>query len=297
MTEIRDAVNGIVKSVTERERTDVRLPPLMVAIIVAAYIVVVIYYISQLYSKYDSVPLPQIFTLTALFTVGAGLLIAIFHLLMSRNNNHLRREAELRMHMIEYAEACNFSCGADLSPYTEKLRMIDADIRDKEIFESDRVKLIVLILPLLIGALLIALIGKTDVFITIVCGSFGVSLLLAIIISPTITTFPMMHELRNLVFYKEWNKDVAPILGLSSEPVERTIGYRSFWLSLILTIVTVGFFAVFWIYAMFRDMNAHFEEQWYFEDSLLKDIREKEIAIRDEGVQRGRNYVLEDQWA
>ena len=39
---------------------------------------------------------------------------------------------------------------------------------------------------------------------------------------------------------------------------------------LILTVVTCGFAAVYWLYRIFKDYNQHFERQWKLEDDLLR---------------------------
>jgi len=39
---------------------------------------------------------------------------------------------------------------------------------------------------------------------------------------------------------------------------------------LILTIVTCGFAAVYWLYRIFNDYNQHFKRQWKLEDELLR---------------------------
>jgi hypothetical protein len=39
---------------------------------------------------------------------------------------------------------------------------------------------------------------------------------------------------------------------------------------LILTIVTCGFGAVYWLYRIFNDYNQHFKRQWKLEDELLR---------------------------
>jgi len=39
---------------------------------------------------------------------------------------------------------------------------------------------------------------------------------------------------------------------------------------LILTIVTCGFAAVYWLYRIFNDYNQHFKKQWKLEDELLR---------------------------
>ena len=295
MDEIRAAANDIVTAVTMRERTDVRLPPMMVAFIVLSYIAVLLYYASTLYGSYDTVPLPQLFTLAALFTIGAGLLIAIFYLLINRDSNHSAREANLRTAMIRYAESMNVVCGADLINGIQRMKETDEMIRSNEKSGKGGLHLMLILVPIAVGLTIMVLTGDTDRFTDIVCWSYGASLALAVLMTPSIITFPRRHEAAALGFFDAWC-GIAPSLGLSDEKMKVTIGCRSFWASLILTVATVGIFALFWLYALFDDMNRHFDEQWYFEDTLLKGIRDKENNFRRDGVPRGVNYVLEDNW-
>ena len=42
---------------------------------------------------------------------------------------------------------------------------------------------------------------------------------------------------------------------------------------LILTIVTCGFAAVYWLYRIFNDYNQHFKRQWKLEDNILRFLK------------------------
>ena len=56
-------------------------------------------------------------------------------------------------------------------------------------------------------------------------------------------------------------------------PSWRTLPERSFFLYLILTIVTFGLFGIYWFYVLLKDLNEHFPVQWQFEDQFVREMR------------------------
>jgi uncharacterized protein DUF4234 len=64
-------------------------------------------------------------------------------------------------------------------------------------------------------------------------------------------------------------------LGIGKHPVtvEQVVGERSYPLYLLITLVTLGFFGIYWNYTFFKDGNAHFLEHRRFEDQLMSVIR------------------------
>jgi hypothetical protein len=64
-------------------------------------------------------------------------------------------------------------------------------------------------------------------------------------------------------------------LGIGRHPVvvEQVVPDRSFALYLVLTIVTLGFFEIYWAYVRIKDGNDHFLEHDRFEDQLVGLIR------------------------
>jgi hypothetical protein len=64
-------------------------------------------------------------------------------------------------------------------------------------------------------------------------------------------------------------------LGIGKHPVtvEQVVGERSYGLYLLLSIVTLGFWGIYWNYTFFKDGNNHFREHQRFEDQLMSVIR------------------------
>lgn len=55
---------------------------------------------------------------------------------------------------------------------------------------------------------------------------------------------------------------------------ESLVPNRNFWVYLLLTIVTLGFFGFYWTYVLFSDPNKHFEQQAFVEDQMVSYLRE-----------------------
>jgi len=276
--EIREAANRMIGSITEREGTDIRIPPAMVALIMIIYIAVTIYYVASIYSRYDIIPIQQMFTMTALFTIGAALVIAIMYTLITRNRRHSEREAKLRAALIEYTELNDQVCGYDLSQYAATMRKADEVLREYESTDG-RHTVIPIFIPVFISLVLLCINDLRQHMIPIITVTFVLALFLSVQINPELTRFPKRHDDGSAIFYETF-EEAAPFLDLRVGEYTRIIGYRSFWVFIILSIVTLGIFLVYWVYLMFRDMNMHFDMQWAYEDTLFVSIRKKEKGIK-----------------
>lgn len=292
----KETANGIILNIARREKSDTFVPPSMIAVVLLAYVAVVGYYSVELYRRYTvPMPLAQMFGLIALFSIGVGLIMAIFYILMSRNVRHSERERELRHLMIAYAEANSRVCGADLSGDIAALNDIDGRIDAEEDARFNPRKLLWICVPAVIGMFMLVFTGTEKYALWIVAACYALSFITAMLLAPGITVFPHDHEKRTAEFYDRFG-GTAECLGLKTVRYEKRIGYRSFWLFLALTVVTLGVFLVYWAFLTFDDMNRHFSEQWHYEDSLFISIRETEVYFVENNVRRGKDYKLEDHW-
>lgn len=81
------------------------------------------------------------------------------------------------------------------------------------------------------------------------------------------------HEEHEQVFLIEaisLAKGLGLELNLNDFAVTKKFAFDRY---LVLTIVTFGFAAVYWLYRVFNDYNRHFKQQWKLEDELLKFFR------------------------
>ncbi|MGH2924729.1 MAG: DUF4234 domain-containing protein [Solirubrobacterales bacterium] len=75
--------------------------------------------------------------------------------------------------------------------------------------------------------------------------------------------------------YIEKASAVLNKLGIGRHPVvvEQVVLDRSYPLYLFLSVITIGFFGIYWNYVLIRDPNEHFLEHDRFEDQLMSLIR------------------------
>lgn len=289
--EIRDATNRILESIADRESTDIRIPPSMIALIMISYVVVTVYYVTSVYSKYDYIPPQQMFTMAALFAIGAALVIAMMYTLTTRNTKHCRRETKLRESLIEYAELNNHICGYDLTGQIEKMKETNNSIKRDESMDR-RPSVIPILIPVIISLVLLCFANLREHLIPIIAACYIIALVISVLINPNLTRFPRQHDLRSKEFY-QWFDSIAAFLGIEDCQYVTTIGPRSFWLFLFLSVITAGLFLIFWVYLMFRDMNRHFDMQWAYEDNIFRSVRKREKGIKMGIARRGKDYTLE----
>jgi len=81
------------------------------------------------------------------------------------------------------------------------------------------------------------------------------------------------HERREDWFFGELNRTFAA-MGINITLPQRLspIPDRSLIVYIILTIVTLGFFGVYWVYVLISDPNNHFRYQSMVEDTTLAQV-------------------------
>ncbi len=83
-----------------------------------------------------------------------------------------------------------------------------------------------------------------------------------------------VHDRRNAAFYSSARKALSKLGFKPGPPYSAwTLPERSFWLYLLLSIVTVGIFTFYWWYSLLKDPNEHFKVQWQFEDNLMSTLQ------------------------
>ncbi|NLL94405.1 MAG: hypothetical protein GX224_01405 [Thermoplasmatales archaeon] len=295
MSERRVAANEIIEGILSRERTDIVLPPAMVAFVVLTYVAIAIAYVAEVVKTHGAdIPPAQTFGLSAIYLIGNGLVLAVFYLLITRNRWHSKRESGLRKSLIRYAEACNLSCGADITPQIARLKAADAEVDAVDESKLAGRKMAYALIPMAFGSMVLAAVDTAQNAIWVFVFLYGVSLLILLAMAPSVTEFPRHHEMAAIGFAEEF-RHVAPFLGISAVPHGRTMGYRSFWLFVVLTALTAGFFVAAWAYLAFRDMNWHFTVQWRYEDEILRSVRDKEVSVAS--ASDAELYTLEGMWA
>ena len=289
----RTAANRIIESIADREKTDIKLQPSLVSLVIAIYLAVTIYYVTSVYSRYEIIPIQQMFTVAALFTIGGALVISIMLSLSTRNRKHAEREGRLRSALIDYCIANDHSCGYDLSANIERMKDKDEELNRMYDGLVSGPSLFLIAVPIVVSLVLIMLPALKDHAIGIMSVCYGIAMCISLFVTPVITTFPRRHEMLSEEYYHEF-EEISGYLGMDGLRYETTIGYRSFWMFILFTVLSLGLFLIYWAYLMFKDMNGHFDMQWAYEDRIFRSVRGREMDIRLKGSKRGKDYLLED---
>jgi hypothetical protein len=271
------ACNRIILNITDRDRSDMILYPLMIAVVLVSYIAIFVYYTISVFERYSGMPpWEHMFGVLALLLMGISLILAVFYLLMVRSANHSRREADLRKALIDYVEFFGSRKGADVSQHVKNLKGLDERyLRDERIGNPKR-DILWVAAPGILGFMMMFIPQLEDHILLLISGCFLLSVIIALIVIPDVTTFGLKHDKRSLEFTSAFSNAVRP-LNMKVVPMSKSVGYRNFGVFAILTLITLGAFSVVWTYMIFGDMNKHFHEQWKFEDHLFRMVRDTEI--------------------
>jgi hypothetical protein len=271
------ACNRIILNITDRDRSDMILYPLMIAVVLVSYIAIFVYYTLSVFEKYSGMPpWEHMFGVLALLLMGISLILAVFYLLMVRSANHSKREADLRRALIDYVEFFGSRKGSDVSQHVKNLRGLDAKYLREEKIGNPKRDILWVAAPGIVGFLLMFIPQLESYILPLIAGCFFLSVVIALIVIPDVTTFGLKHDKRSLEFTSAFSNAVRP-LNMKIVPMSKSVGYRNFGVFAILTLITLGAFSIIWTYTIFGDMNKHFQEQWKFEDHLFRMVRDTEL--------------------
>ena len=271
------ACNRIIMNITDRDRSDMILYPLMIAVVLVSYIAIFVYYTMSVFGKYSGMPpWEHMFGVLALLLMGISLILAVFYLLMVRNANHSKREAELRKALIDYVEFFGSRKGADVSQHLKNLKGLDTKYLREERIGNPKRDILWVAAPGIVGFLMMFIPQLESFILPLIAACFFLSIVIALIVIPDVTTFGLKHDKRSMEFTSVFCNAVRP-LNVKLTPMSKSVGYRHFLIFAVLTLITLGAFSIVWTYTIFGDMNKHFQEQWKFEDHLFRMVRNTEM--------------------
>ncbi|MGN1045003.1 MAG: hypothetical protein ACI4Q9_03500 [Candidatus Methanomethylophilaceae archaeon] len=260
----RETVTKITKDVDRRNKTDIRIYPFMVFIVLVIFIVVSMYQVTQLVDKGSDVRLQS----TGVFVAGIGVVISIMYLLMSRRYSHEDRDLALMRDLMEYTKEEFDRYGIKEDHHINDMRSC---IKAESGLRSFRIRFAVSVAPAALGLLLMMFnpfsdeIFHTTIFLFVASLAINLMFLLGCIV------YPRKHE-KNFVKFSDAFVDAMCRCGIRVKGYEPVIGFRPTILFVILSVLTCGLFFAFWLYLSMRDMNRHLDEQWNFEDSVMDSI-------------------------
>jgi hypothetical protein len=167
--------------------------------------------------------------------------------LIRRRTEHFKRDRILREGLISYIRGAASERGIEGQMSTELATM--ATVHSEANGEEDEKS------PML--------------WIILSIITFG---LLGLYVSYFLTKDPHNHDVRQLAFMQQVQSSFSKLQKTIVFPFWRAMSGRSFFLYLVLTLLTGGLFALYWNYVLISDFNQHFKAQWQIEDQLVPNL-------------------------
>ena len=189
-------------------------------------------------------PLAGIGLTLGLTFVDLVLIVVFWYFLISRRNKHFKRDKAEREGLIEYLEHASATSGKSNEIATELATMntVNSEANTEEGEKS----------PVL------------WIILTII--TFGIAGLYVLYF---LTRDPYKHDSKQQSFMQQTQSALTKLGKTIVNPSWKALPSRSFFLYLILDIVTLGLFGFYWYYVLIKDFNDHFKTQWQLEDSIM----------------------------
>jgi uncharacterized membrane-anchored protein len=232
----------IQESVRARPQTDKILSPLWIlapvlGIVVALSLIVLAFFID---------PALVLGLIVAALFVPAIIFAVILYYLINRMTDHFVRESNLRRGVIQYlrAKAEQEGKGPSIASEIATMQSVHA-----EADASDGQK------PAVLWTILAVVVPIVGLYVLYF-----------------LTKYPYEHDARWRAFSQQVQAAGSKLGLITVAPSWKSIEKRSFFVYLILTVLTAGTFALYWYYVLIQDPNQHFRAQAQFEDVFLAAI-------------------------
>lgn len=285
--------NEIITNIYDRDRTDIMVEPVLVTVVLASYLLFTVSYAVSQLNRIQTLSENGVLAMhvATFLTLGLLIMMSIFFLLMSRNEKHSQREKELRMAMIRYLEELNHLRGRNLDGYIAQMRNIDSKITSRERPAPARKWGIIIVSPLLL--MVVSSFTDTAPLAVPVLGlALATSFIALVLTIRGVTNFAYNHEKAWMEFLTPFHKSLKDLQIAFPNKFEKQVGFRSFLVFLIASIVTGWLFMPIWAYLLFRDMNLHFRQQWIWENCLVRTLRNFETSREGLMMERVQDYDI-----
>ncbi len=251
--------------------------PLLLVISIIVFIIVIL---GEVFSYIFSLPAGALFSYPAfLRTIAVTVLVYsivafvlniviayMIYKLVKRRNTHFARQNFLYEDLTSAAEELATKKGVR-SDVSIGLNNLDRIAREARVYEPEKSAALWVILTLA---------GTSLPSATLLAAPTGAGLL------PLLAVLYVYYFLTKDFFWHERREDqfIRELLGaLSISGVQISLplrnpplSERSFALYIVLSIVTLGFFWVYWVYVLLIDPNNHFRQQAMVEDALMTQL-------------------------
>ncbi|MDG6987797.1 MAG: DUF4234 domain-containing protein [Nitrososphaerota archaeon] len=188
-----------------------------------------------------------IFVMLGLMVVEIVLIAAFWYFLISRRNDHFRRDKVLRSALVEYIRQEGEATGRSSQLSTEIATMNSIN-GEASADETEKSAVLWIILSIV---------------------TFG---LLGLYVLYFLTKDPYKHDSRQQGFMQQAQSALVKLGKTVVNPSWKALPSRSFFLYFVLSIITFGLFEYYWYYTLIVDFNNHFKAQWQLEDSIMAAI-------------------------
>ena len=259
-------LSKIHKDIDRRNSTDLRIAPSMMMTVLIVFLCVSVYQMTQLSLDGADSRLQS----AGVFVTGTGVVISIMYLLTSRRYSHEDRDLDLMRDLLVYATDM-----FDLYGIRERHHLTDmrSCIKAESGLGSFRLRFLASVAPAAIGLLVLLFNATSETAFTVSCYLFVLSLVINVVFLVQCITFPREHE-KSFVLFSDSFVDAMARCGIRVKGYEPVISHRPFWIFLVLSVVTFGIFFIYWLYLSVVDMNRHIEEQWVFENAVMRALKE-----------------------
>ncbi len=181
------------------------------------------------------------------FVVYIILALLPWYKLIRRRTEHFRRDRILREGLISYIRGAASERGIE-GQFSSELATMTAVHSEANGEEDEKSAMLWIILSIV---------------------TFGI---LGLYVSYFLTKDPHNHDVRQLAFMQQVQSSFSKLGKAIVFPFWKAMSGRSFFLYLVLTWLTGGLFALYWVYVLITDFNNHFKAQWQIEDQLLANL-------------------------
>jgi hypothetical protein len=241
------AKQRIIETINQRGNTDEIIPEWWVLLPILAVVLSVGVSIVGIFINIFA----GIFVSIAVAVIAEIIVLLLIYKLLKRHNLHMAREAALRRSIIDYFRFKGEEKGAgyQVYQYTQAMEGIDREGLATEKPQDALLWTILCIIPV-------------------------INYVAYILIGYWLTNFTPGHDRRFYAFAQN-TQYAGSQVGMANvlPPMWRPVPDRSFILYIVLTIITLGLFAIYWAYVLIKDLNEHFKNEWEFEDALLREIQ------------------------
>ena len=260
-------LRDIVMDIKRRDTTDVRIYPFLIAAVVLAFVGTALFGLLTNGSRTGEEHANYMLGVTI---VTVGILLSLMYLLISRNYKHARRDADLAVHMCMLAQQLEsdhmFGDG-------KTLRMMSQSVPSVKLQKVFYGVFVVALIPALAGTCYLVLNGPTASTVSMANTMYAASLILTAAALVLNIGFPKKHETEFMEFTDLFCEGVS-YAGGRAPRYQPVIGVRHWALMLMLTLATLFLFFPVWIYMSMRDMNRHLDQQWAYEEDLVRFLEE-----------------------